>query len=154
MGPTFISNIFLSFWTKLVEMLDENVNPLKKAIQHLYPTFFSISSIHSSIFKMAAYKGAVVMVLTKLVDSDDEKPCWAKAKEWIKKRRESGYFQNTVQELRVEDRTGFKDMLPMSVTDYELLLSQISDFISPNGRRQNSGTDFKISCYWWIFSAP
>ena len=56
-------------------MLDENVNPLKKAIQHLYPTFFSISSIHSSIFKMAAYKGAVVMVLTKLVDSDDEKPC-------------------------------------------------------------------------------
>ena len=74
-GPTFISNIFLSFWTKLVEMLDENVNPLKKAIRHLYPTFFSLSSIHSSIFKMAAYKGAVVMVLTKLVDSDDEKPC-------------------------------------------------------------------------------
>ena len=96
---------------------------------------------------MVAYKGEIMMVLTELVHSDDEKPRWAKTKEWIKKRRESGYFQSIVQELRFEDLTGFKDMFPMSVTDYEFLLSQISDLISPNEIRQNSGTDFKISCY-------
>ena len=64
MGPTFISNIFLSCWTKLDGMLDENFNWLQRPsnthIQHLF--------IHSFIFKMATYKGAVVMVLTELVD--------------------------------------------------------------------------------------
>ena len=30
------------------------------------------------------------------------------------------------------DQMGFKDMLRMSVTDYEFLLSQISDAISTN----------------------
>ena len=42
---------------------------------------------------MAAYKGAVVMVLTELVDSDDEKPVRGKTREWVKRREESGYSQ-------------------------------------------------------------
>ena len=53
---------------------------------------------------MAAHKGAVVMVLTKLVDSDDER-------EWIKRRRGIGYFKNIFQWLKVED------MFRMSVID-------------------------------------
>ena len=65
---------------------------------------------------MAAYKGAVVMVLIELVDSDDEKPRRWKTREWIKRRRESGYFQNIFQELKVEDQMGFKDMFRMSLT--------------------------------------
>ena len=72
------------------------------------------------------------MVLTELVDSYDEKPHRGKTREWIKRRRKSGYFQNIFQELKVEDRMGFKAMLRMSVTDYEFLLSQISDLILPN----------------------
>ena len=34
---------------------------------------------------------------------------------------------------------GFKDMFRMSVTDYEFLLSQISDLISPNERITQNG---------------
>ena len=83
---------------------------------------------------MAAYKGAVVMVLKELVDSYDEKPLRGKARKWIKRRRESGIFQNIFQELKVEDRMGFKDMFHMSVTDDEFLLSQMSNLISPNDR--------------------
>ena len=98
-----ISNIFLSCWTELEGTLDENFNRLKRPsnihIQHL----FSLSSIHSFIFKMAAYKGAIVMVLTELVDSDNEKPRRGKTKEWIKRRRESGCFQNIFQKLKFED---------------------------------------------------
>ena len=52
---------------------------------------------------MAAYKGAVGMVLIKLVDSDDEEPHRGKTREWIKRRKESGYFQNIFQELKVGD---------------------------------------------------
>ena len=72
---------------------------------------------------MVADKGAVVIVLTKFVDSDDEKPRRGKTIEWIKRRRESGYFQNIFQELKVEHRMCFKDMFRMSATDYEFLLS-------------------------------
>ena len=57
---------------------------------------------------MQAYKDAVVMVLTELVDSDDEKPRWGKTRERIKRGRESGYFLNIFQGLKVEDLTGFK----------------------------------------------
>ena len=72
---------------------------------------------------MVAYQSAVVMVLTEVVDSDNEKPRRGKAREWIKRRRECGYFPNIFQELKLGDRMGFKDMFRMSVTDYEFLLS-------------------------------
>ena len=68
---------------------------------------------------MAVYKGAVVMVLTDLVDSDFEKSCRGKTRESIKRRRKSGYFQNIFQELKVEDGICFKDMFRMSVNDYD-----------------------------------
>ena len=74
------------------------------------------------------------MVLTELADSDDEKPRRDNTRDWIKRRRERRYFQNIFQELKVKDRMGFKDMFRMSVTDYEFLLSQISDLISPTER--------------------
>ena len=54
-------------------MLDENFNRLKRP-SHIHIQHFSLSPIHFLIFKMAAYKGAVVMVLTELVDSKEEKP--------------------------------------------------------------------------------
>ena len=38
--------------------------------------------------------GAVVMLLTELVDSDDEKPHRGNTSEWIKRRSENSNFQN------------------------------------------------------------
>ena len=55
-------------------MFDESFNRLKRPSNTHIQRLFFLSSIHSFIFKMAAYKGAVVMVLIKLVDSDDEEP--------------------------------------------------------------------------------
>ena len=92
---------------------------------------------------MVTYKGAVVMVLTEFVDSDDEEPRSGKTREWIKRRRESSYFQNIFQGWKVEDRLGFKDMFRISATDYETLLNQISKLISQNERI--SGNKFILS---------
>ena len=50
---------------------------------------------------MGACKGAVVMVIKELVDSDDENPRRGKTREWIKRGRESVYFQKIFQELKV-----------------------------------------------------
>ena len=78
---------------------------------------------------MAAYKGAVVMVLTELFDSHDRKPCRGKAREWIKRRTENSYFSNKFEESNVEFRMVSKDMFCMSATDNEFLLCQISDLL-------------------------
>ena len=66
---------------------------------------------------MAAYKVAVVMTLTELLDSDDKRPYPGKTREWIKRRRENVYLQNIFQEIKVEDRTSFKDKFRMTAID-------------------------------------
>ena len=107
-------------------MSDENFNRLKR------PSKIHIK--HFLYFQNSGVQGCNFDGADELVDSDDEKPCQGKTKEWIKRRRESGYFQKVFQELKFEDRMGFKVMFHMSVTDFEFLLSQISDFISPTER--------------------
>ena len=51
-----------------------------------------------------------------------------------RKEETKSYFQNIFQELKVEDRVGFKVMFHVSLTDYEFLLSKISDLIWPQMR--------------------
>ena len=48
------------------------------------------------------------------------------------KRMDQEEERNIFQELNSKDRIGFEDMFCMSFTDYEHLLSLISDLISPN----------------------
>ena len=54
-----------------------------------------------------------VIILKELMDSDDEKPHRGKARRWVKRRNDRGYFNNIIKELRVEDCTGFKDVFRM-----------------------------------------
>ena len=73
---------------------------------------------------------AQVIILNKLMDSDDEKPQRAKTRRWVKRISDRGYFNNIIKELSVEDRTGFRDMFRMDVADFEFILTQISDLFS------------------------
>ena len=52
----------------------------------------------------------------------------------MKRRREKGYFNNIVKELRLEDRVGFREMFRMDVSDFENVLAKISDVIEPKER--------------------
>ena len=45
---------------------------------------------------------ALVLVLSEMMNSDDEKPARGKTREWFKRREQSGYFNNIVKELKVE----------------------------------------------------
>ena len=83
-------------------------------------------------FKMADL--VTLVVLNELMDSDDEKPQQGKTRNWIKRRHERGYFNNIIQELRIEDQFGFREMFRMDVTDFENILAKISDIISPKER--------------------
>ena len=42
-----------------------------------------------------------------------------------KRRRERGYFNNITREIRIEDCAGFREILRMDVTDFELILTRI-----------------------------
>ena len=75
-------------------------------------------SIGHQSFVMPAYKGAVVMVLSELVDLDDEKLRRGKTREWIKTRRKSGYFQpgqqKDIYKMSYQDK---QDILPRYLAD-------------------------------------
>ena len=83
-------------------------------------------------FKMADL--VTLVVLNELIDSNDERRQRGKTRNWIKRRHERGHFKNTIQELRAEDRFGFREMFRMDVTDFEKILAKISDIISPKER--------------------
>ena len=82
---------------------------------------------------------ATLVLLNELMDSDDEKPHRGKTRSWIKRRRDRGYFNNIIRELRIEDRFGFREMSQMDVIDFEYVLGKISDIILPKERL--TGTD-------------
>lgn len=77
---------------------------------------------------------AKLLVLSELMDSDNEKPHRGKTRSWIKRRDEKRYFNNIVKELKIEDRFGFREMFRMDIVDFELILTKISDLISPKER--------------------
>ena len=69
------------------------------------------------------------VILSELIDSDDERPSRGKTREWLKRRSELGAYSTIVKELIIEDRLGFKSMLRMSLEDFELSLFMLSSAI-------------------------
>ena len=74
---------------------------------------------------------ALVLVLNELMDSDDEKPTRGKTREWVKRREQSGYFNNIIKELKVKDILGSGETFRMDVGDFEFILGKILHLISP-----------------------
>ena len=68
---------------------------------HTHPTNFILKKSFpcTFVFKMEDIAAAVV-VLSELLDSDDEKPVRGKTREWVKRRNEKGYYNNIVKELK------------------------------------------------------
>ena len=90
-----------------------------------------IDKIRKLQTKMAAKEVAMVVILSELADSDDEKPTRGPTRSWIKRRKENGFFETIIRELILEDLAGFKEMLRMSYADFEKILSSIVVLISP-----------------------
>ena len=58
------------------------------------------------------------IILSELVDSDDERPRRGKTREWIRRRSQLGLYETLIKELIIEDRLSFKEMFRMSVEDF------------------------------------
>ena len=62
---------------------------------------------------------AQVTILNELTDSHDEKSHRGKTRRWVKRRSDQGYFNKIIKELRIEDRTSFRDMFRIDVADFD-----------------------------------
>jgi len=62
---------------------------------------------------MADRKVAAAALVAFLLLDDEEKRKRGKTRKWIRRRKEKGAYANIVQELRLEDTDGFKEMLRM-----------------------------------------
>ena len=100
-----------------------------------HPTYFiqhaSLFSLLFDIKSKLATGMFLPMILSELVDSDDEKPWQGKMREWIKRRHQLGSFQNIIKELIVEDRYAFKEMIWVSLEEFKTVLKHIDGLISP-----------------------
>ena len=72
-------------------------------------------------------KAAAVILFLELEEEEDGSRSWkrGKTREWIKRRREKGYFNNIVAELRIEDTSSYKSMLRMDHEQFLGILSEI-----------------------------
>ena len=62
------------------------------------------------------------IILSELVDSDDERPRRGKTREWIRRRSQLGLYETLIKELIIEDRLSFKEMFQMFLLKMMFLL--------------------------------
>ena len=58
------------------------------------------------------------IILSELVDSDDERPRRGKTREWIRRRSQLGLYETLNKELIIGDRLSVKEMFRISVEDF------------------------------------
>ena len=68
--------------------------------------------------KTEAEESLILVMLPELMDSNNKKPSRGKIRSWIKRRSVSGYFNNTIPELMIEERMGFKEMFQISAESF------------------------------------
>ena len=73
-------------------------------------------------------KAAACLIFILLCEEDDGRAKRGKTRDWIKRRSEGVFFSNIVQELRIEDTDGYKEMMRIR---YEQFL-EILTAIEPN----------------------
>ena len=94
---------------------------------------------------MEAEQSLMLVMLSELMDSDDEKPNRWESILWIKRRSVSGYFNSIIREVMIEDRMGFKEMFWMSAEDFEFVLKHIDN----NRSLANIRLTSQMKCVDW-----
>ena len=79
-------------------------------------------------------------IFTILILEEDKPRTRGKTRAWVKRRREKGAFSNIVQELRMENTAGFKEMMRMDYETFSTLLRIIEPDISPQESYHGNAT--------------
>ena len=83
-----------------------------------------------------------VFVAFKVLNHEDKKRGREKTRQWIRRMDERGYFNNIVKELAIEDTAQYEDMMRMSHSVFQRMLSYIEQDVT---RKQVLGGNKVIS---------
>ena len=76
-------------------------------------------------------RAAACLVFILLCDEDDGRTKRGKTRDWIKRRTgQRGFFTNIVQELRVEDTNGYKEMMRMAHEQFLEILTPVEPSVT------------------------
>ncbi|XP_057313125.1 uncharacterized protein LOC130654534 [Hydractinia symbiolongicarpus] len=96
---------------------------------------------------------AAIIIATTLLPTNFSKPkvtrrIWVK--EWMKKRKSIGVYDNLVQELRLYDEESFRKYLRMSPDIYELLLEKVRSKLTKKTThlRKPLEPELKLTLIW------
>ena len=64
-----------------------------------------------------------VFVAFEVLNHEDKKRGWGKTRQWIRRMDERGYFNNIVKELVIEDTAQYEDMMRMSHSVFQQMLT-------------------------------
>ena len=83
-----------------------------------------------------------VFVAFEVLNHEDKKCGWGKTRQWIRRMDERGYFNNIVKELVIEGTVQYEDMMRMSHSVFQQMLSYIEQDVT---RKQVLGGNKVIS---------
>ena len=83
-----------------------------------------------------------VFVAFEVLNHEDKKRRRGKTRQWIRRMDERGYFNNIVKELAIEDTAQYEDMMRMSHSVFQRMLSFIEQDVT---RKQVLGANKVIS---------
>ena len=75
---------------------------------------------------------AVIALLELLEEEDNRVLKRGKARHWIKRREEKGYFTDIVREFMTKDTTAYREMMRMNREDFKKILKAIEPDITPH----------------------
>ena len=65
-------------------------------------------------------------------DAEDSPNKKGKTRQWIKEKKDSGYFNNPFQKLKVESTEAFKEIFRISYRDLKQILSRTEALVTPH----------------------
>ena len=79
---------------------------------------------------------SVLLMLTFSEEKESVRVIRGKTRKWIKRREEIGYFNNIVEELRVEDTASYREMIRMDYETFQDILTAITLKISKKQKQR------------------
>ena len=77
---------------------------------------------------------SVLLMLTSNEEEESVRVKRGKTRKWIKRREEKGYFNNIVEELRVEDTASYQEMTRKDYETFQDILTVTGRIFEPTGR--------------------